>query len=148
MKLLYLVYVTNSSNEVLGVVVDIGWAMVCNENKRENENQFKGLNVHALVFGDDSNNSTLIGFGDIIGFQKSNDKGITWTKVNTNNLNDTITNIVMDSDMDFIYVSGYSEKGFLSVYKSSDGGLTWVLIGTNKEQMPNKNISISYLYNF
>jgi hypothetical protein len=54
----------------------------------------------------------------------------------------------MDPDMDFIYVSGYSEKGFLSVYKSSDGGLTWVLIGTNKEQMPNKNISISYLYNF
>jgi hypothetical protein len=63
-----------------------------------------------------SNNSTLFGFGDIIGFQKSNDKGITWTKVNTNNLNDTITNIVMDPDMDFIYVSGYSEKGFLSVY--------------------------------
>jgi hypothetical protein len=132
MKLLCLVYVTNSSNEVLGLV-DIGWAKVCNENKRENENQFKGLNVHALVFGDGSNNSTLFGFGDIIGFQKSNDKGITWIKVNTNNLNDTITNIVMDPDMDFIYVSGYSEKGFLSFYKSSDGGLTWVLIGTNKE---------------
>jgi photosystem II stability/assembly factor-like uncharacterized protein len=75
----------------------------------------------------------LFGFGDIIGFQKSNDKGKTWTKVNTNNLSDTITNIVMDPDMRNIYVSGYSEKGFLSIYKSSDGGLTWELIGTNKE---------------
>ncbi len=47
-------------------------------------NQFKGLDVHALVFSDGSNNSTLFGFSDIIGFQKSDDKGITWTKVNTN----------------------------------------------------------------
>jgi hypothetical protein len=37
MKLLCLVYVTNSSNEMLGVVVDVGWARASNENKRKND---------------------------------------------------------------------------------------------------------------
>jgi len=93
-------------------------------------NEFKGLTVHALAY---SNNGTLFGYGDFIRLAKSNDNGLSWMKVPLNNLNDTVTNIVLDKDFRTAYVSGYSEQGFLSVYKSTDDGVSWTLIGTNKD---------------
>ncbi len=93
-------------------------------------NEFKGLAVHALAY---SNNGTLFAYGDFIRFAKSNDNGQSWTKGTLNNLSDTVTNIVMDKDLQTIYLSGYSEQGFLSVYKSIDSGLSWKLIGTNRD---------------
>ena len=93
-------------------------------------NEFKGITVHALAY---SNNGTLFAYGDFIRFAKSIDNGLSWTKGTLNNLNDTVTNIVMDKDLQTIYVSGYSEQGFLSVYKSIDIGVSWTLIGTNRD---------------